>query len=256
MSPTAKNTTHSTNLTPPSTADLIFEYIVGYKSDHDGLAPDVASIGQACGVNISTVRYHLPRLENEGLITCDGRRQITVTGGQWLAPGERPPTPDSDDDPAVARLLQDADYEVTFWKGKARNAQHLLAQVRQKLLTARDRLERLEQADRAIIRDLKAQRDQAQRDASAARIDAQEAERRAQRAERVSTTQAAQLEQIHRQLYKAEQRASGQQSVIRMQKRIDDLEAENDRLRAQLQNASDAWQVWQHKAQGRDQLPA
>jgi len=217
----------------------------------------VASIGQACGVSVSTVRYHLARLENDGRLWSDGRRQIHVTGGRWLAPGDHPPTPDSDD-PAVEQLLQDADYEVTFWKGKARNAQHLLAQVRQKLCDARDRLERLEQADRAIIRDLKAQRDAAQHDAHtarAARIDAQEAQRRAQRAERLSTTQAAQLEQLHRQLYKAEQRASGQQSVIRMQKRIDDLEAENDRLRAQLQTAATAWQGWQHKAQARD-LPA
>ena len=246
MSPTANNTTKPPTLTVQPTHEAIFQYIVAYKRHHDGLAPDVGSIGQACGVNISTVRYHLARLENDCLLTCDGRRQISVTGGQWLAPGDHPPTPHHDD-LAVEQLQRDADHEVLFWKGKARNAQHLLAQVRQKLCDARDRLERLEQSDRAIIASLRAQ--------LAAHAPTPGNGQHTKGLESALASKSAECERLRRQLYRAQQRAGGQRAMIAHQKRIEDLELENERLRASLATATTAWQEYQFRAQAFEQRP-
>ncbi|WP_119067819.1 winged helix-turn-helix transcriptional regulator [Aggregatilinea lenta] len=66
-----------------SSRDRIFEYIVRYKREHDGLAPAITEIAEGCYLSVSTVKYHLFMLEREDRIRLDGRRRIEVVGGKW-----------------------------------------------------------------------------------------------------------------------------------------------------------------------------
>ena len=68
-------------------------------------------------------------------------------------------------------------------------------------------------------------------------------------------SKSAECERLRRQLYKAQQRAGGQRAMIAQQKRIDDLEAENERLRASLATAITAWKQYQFRAQAFEQRP-
>ena len=79
--------------------ERVYEYLVQYKSSHDGNAPTVREIGEACGISsTSVVHYWLIRLTNQGLIRRPepkiGMRcstQIEIVGGKWNAPaGETP----------------------------------------------------------------------------------------------------------------------------------------------------------------------
>ncbi|MEW6580741.1 MAG: hypothetical protein AB1435_16315 [Chloroflexota bacterium] len=78
----------------PPTRERVFRFIVEYKRQHDGLSPAVKEISRACVLHISTVKYHLLKLENQGRIRIVGRRAIEVTGGVWNPPDEtEAPTP-------------------------------------------------------------------------------------------------------------------------------------------------------------------
>lgn len=66
--------------------DRVFKFIVRYKRTHDGLAPSVKLIAEACDLAISTVQYHLFQLEKEQRIRLIGRRGIEVIGGVWDLP--------------------------------------------------------------------------------------------------------------------------------------------------------------------------
>jgi len=70
------------------TRELVFNYIVDYKRQHDGLSPSVKEIAQGCILHISTVRYHLFKLELENRIRMTGRRAIEVVGGAWDIPDD------------------------------------------------------------------------------------------------------------------------------------------------------------------------
>jgi hypothetical protein len=61
----------------------VFEFIVAYKRENDGLAPSIKEIGEACLLGESTVRHHLWVLQDEGRIRVVGRRAIQVVGGTW-----------------------------------------------------------------------------------------------------------------------------------------------------------------------------
>lgn len=67
----------------PSSRDRIYDYIVHYKREHDGLAPAITEIAGGCYLSVSTVKYHLFMLEREDRIRLDGRRRIEVVGGEW-----------------------------------------------------------------------------------------------------------------------------------------------------------------------------
>ncbi len=67
----------------PSSRDRIYEFIVHYKREHDGLAPAITEIAEGCYLSVSTVKYHLFMLEREDRIRLDGRRRIEVVGGKW-----------------------------------------------------------------------------------------------------------------------------------------------------------------------------
>ena len=64
----------------------VYEFIVKYKTDNDGLSPSMREI-MAQGVSsTSVVDWHLKKLEQEGKISCNGVRGIKVTGGKWRSP--------------------------------------------------------------------------------------------------------------------------------------------------------------------------
>lgn len=70
----------------PSNREHVFEYIVIYKREHDGLAPSIKEIAEACMLSESTVRYHLWMLQQGNRIRLGGRRAIEVVGGAWDYP--------------------------------------------------------------------------------------------------------------------------------------------------------------------------
>ena len=62
----------------------IFGYIAGYKTEHDGLSPNVREICRALDISsTSIVAYHLRRLEAAGDITRMGNHGIKITRGEW-----------------------------------------------------------------------------------------------------------------------------------------------------------------------------
>jgi hypothetical protein len=110
-------TDHAKDEARPRTRELVFEFLVRYKREHDGNSPTVREIAAGCNVSLGTVYYHLTRLELDHRISVmgDRRRNIEIKGGNWdwvngkgaasdgadqnshdSAPDE---TPDSDDAP-------------------------------------------------------------------------------------------------------------------------------------------------------------
>ncbi len=66
----------------------IFNWIVQYKTEHDGNSPTLRELMRACDMSsLSVVAYNLRRLERAGKITLAGRRaqtrRIVVIGGEW-----------------------------------------------------------------------------------------------------------------------------------------------------------------------------
>jgi len=69
----------------------VYDFIVKFKTDHDGIAPSVLEIGKACGINsTSAVRHVLDSLVLFGMIKCDygkGKsRMISIPGAHWTPP--------------------------------------------------------------------------------------------------------------------------------------------------------------------------
>lgn len=65
----------------------VFDYIVEYKSAHDGIAPSLDDIMQAVGISSKSVAmHHLHKLERNGRIRrpeYGANRHIEVVGGRW-----------------------------------------------------------------------------------------------------------------------------------------------------------------------------
>lgn len=68
-----------------STRERIFEFVIRYKGEHDGGAPSLREIARASCVTVSTVHYHLLKLELEGRIrmSSDRKGNIAVVGASW-----------------------------------------------------------------------------------------------------------------------------------------------------------------------------
>ena len=72
----------------------VYDYIVKYKSRHDGCAPSVREICIGCRItSTSLVNYYLDKLVDDGRIAYIGdgvgsrsSRGIMVAGGKWNAP--------------------------------------------------------------------------------------------------------------------------------------------------------------------------
>lgn len=75
---------------PTNLQQKIYDYIVAFKSKHDGNSPTIREIGDFAGISSSSVtNYHLRLLARLGLIDFrpQGRsRMITIIGGAWLPP--------------------------------------------------------------------------------------------------------------------------------------------------------------------------
>jgi DNA-binding transcriptional regulator YhcF (GntR family) len=83
------------------TRDLVYQYIVEYKRQHDGLSPSITEMARALSMNRTTARYHVLMLEHEGRIRLVGRRAIQVIGGAWDLPeGDESESGTSDDEDA------------------------------------------------------------------------------------------------------------------------------------------------------------
>ena len=67
--------------------EQILQFIVRFKRAKDGNSPTIREIGRACDISsTSIVRYHLEKLEHQGLIQMarNGKtRGIQVVGGRW-----------------------------------------------------------------------------------------------------------------------------------------------------------------------------
>ncbi len=78
-----------TNQTTARKAYRLFDFILKFKTEHDGNSPSIREIGNGCGINsTSLVKYYLGVLEGEGKITIERKvpgknRMINVTGGNW-----------------------------------------------------------------------------------------------------------------------------------------------------------------------------
>jgi predicted ArsR family transcriptional regulator len=66
-----------------SMREQIFQFIVDFKREHDGLSPKWQEIADAVLVSKTTVRYHLQQLQIEGRVQLIKRRGIAVEGGMW-----------------------------------------------------------------------------------------------------------------------------------------------------------------------------
>jgi hypothetical protein len=73
----------------------IYQYIVAFKSEHDGNSPSIRQIGDQVGISwTSVVRYHLATMERLGMIKLGGNgvsRMIVVIGGTWAPPANIDP---------------------------------------------------------------------------------------------------------------------------------------------------------------------
>ncbi len=67
------------------TREIVFEFLVEYKRQHDGNTPSTRESAEACCLSTSGVNYHLTWLELEDRIRVsrDGRRSVEIVGGMW-----------------------------------------------------------------------------------------------------------------------------------------------------------------------------
>jgi SOS-response transcriptional repressor LexA len=73
------------------TTEIVYRYIVAYKRVHDGCAPTIRDICDACNISSTSVAaYYLRQLEAAGRIEWQGgaARTIEVVGGRWQPPQE------------------------------------------------------------------------------------------------------------------------------------------------------------------------
>lgn len=72
---------------PASPARLrMYDFIVKYKTEHDGNSPSIRKIMEASGISSSSVvYYHLQIMVGFGMIERHGH-SINVIGGQWIPP--------------------------------------------------------------------------------------------------------------------------------------------------------------------------
>jgi hypothetical protein len=69
----------------PSSRELVYDFLIQYKQQHDGNSPTTREIADGCHLSPGTVNYHLTRLEIDRRIYVAGdrRRNIEIVGGAW-----------------------------------------------------------------------------------------------------------------------------------------------------------------------------
>ncbi len=72
----------------PNTREQIYDFIVQYKTRHNGNSPSLREIAEACTIVHSCVRHHLTQLEKENQIRIlnNRSRTIEVVGSSWHPP--------------------------------------------------------------------------------------------------------------------------------------------------------------------------
>ncbi len=67
--------------------EIIYQYIINFKVEHDGNSPTIREITQGCHISsTSLANYYLGQLVDEGRIEmsdCIASRKIMVKGGSW-----------------------------------------------------------------------------------------------------------------------------------------------------------------------------
>lgn len=64
----------------------VFEFILRYKTEHDGNSPSYQQIANAVGLkSVSTIKIHITTLRDAGLLKHEfaDSRSIEVIGGKW-----------------------------------------------------------------------------------------------------------------------------------------------------------------------------
>ncbi|NLF76960.1 MAG: hypothetical protein GX573_14775 [Chloroflexi bacterium] len=86
---------------PPTTREQIFRFLVAYKREHDGNSPTTREIAEACCLGVSTVNYHLTRLEIDHRIRVLNQRPraYEIVGGAWDWSGGQHRAPRHSNDP-------------------------------------------------------------------------------------------------------------------------------------------------------------
>ncbi|MCP5016931.1 MAG: hypothetical protein GY938_16935 [Ketobacter sp.] len=75
---------------PPADTELIYQYIVTYKTEHGGIAPSLREIRAGCDIgSLSTINRHLTRLHDaDRIIRVPGEsRNIRIPGEVYTPPG-------------------------------------------------------------------------------------------------------------------------------------------------------------------------
>lgn len=79
MKPTRQRMVHN--------LEKIFQWIVTYKTNHDGNSPSVVELMDGCAISSRSVAlYQLRRLDKAGYVRLTKKRRsrsICVVGGQW-----------------------------------------------------------------------------------------------------------------------------------------------------------------------------
>lgn len=74
--------------------ELVFRYIIRFKKQSGGCSPTLKEIARGTGIaSVSTVTYHLDKLENSGRIIRDPSakaRYISIPGEVWYLPAVTP----------------------------------------------------------------------------------------------------------------------------------------------------------------------
>jgi len=69
----------------------IYDYLIRFKRENDGLSPSIREIMDACDISsTSVVIYYLRDMQKAGQITMRGKRGIAIIGGVWMLKSEVP----------------------------------------------------------------------------------------------------------------------------------------------------------------------
>lgn len=132
-----------------TTRQLVLEAIIALKRENGGISPTHAEIAARVFYSISNIKHHLYVAQSKGLLSFDGRRNITIPGERYLSPVEaleyaamKQRIADlealtSEQARDIEALQANFERETVYFKAKRINSAHLLEQCRCKLTAAR-----------------------------------------------------------------------------------------------------------------------
>ncbi len=187
----------------PNKAETVYSFIVSYKASHDGLSPKSDLIAAQTGQRLGDVLKILDLLEQQGRIK-GAAHGLVIPGGRWIAPGD-------DDFPVFNRLA--GEFTSNAYRPAATDP---------------------DGDDPNIIPE--------DYTPPATLLEAQLEARRFWTASRMHLGR---IEELEKQLDRYRQRRQPAEPAGRMIRRLElrceQLEAENERLKADLRTANNAW---------------